>query len=174
MRKLPLLLAALALLAPASAGAVYAPPGFIGIAPQSAASEEDYDLMKKAGVGSVRLPMVWSGTQEKPPFAAEPDWRSFDHAVRLAAEHEMEVFPFVWGTPAWASPHPSAEPVSSAWQRWGWATFLRDAVGRYGPRGSFWEDNPGCRSCRFAAGRSGTSRTSSPFPTAPTRAASRG
>jgi hypothetical protein len=142
MRKLSLLLAALALLAPASAGAVYTPPGFFGIAPQSAASEEDYDLMKKAGVGTVRLPLVWSGTQEKPPFAAEPDWRSFDHAMRLAAEREIEVFPFVWGTPAWASPHPSAEPVNSAWQRWGWATFLRDAVGRYGPRGSFWEDNP--------------------------------
>jgi hypothetical protein len=36
-------------------------------------------------------------------------------------------------------------PVRSAWQRWGWATFLRDAVERYGPRGSFWfehEDLP--------------------------------
>jgi hypothetical protein len=142
-RKLtPLLIAAAALTAPASAGAVYTPPGFFGIAPQSAASEKDYDLMKKAGIGTVRLPLIWSAIQEEPPFAAEPDWSGFDHAVRLAAEREMEVFPFLWGTPPWASARPSAEPVGSAWQRWGWATFLRDAVERYGPRGSFWEENP--------------------------------
>ena len=86
--------------------------------------------------------MVWFDVQPEPPSAGEPDWSRFDHSVRLAAEREMEVFPFVWGTPPWASPHPSAEPVGSAWQRWGWATFLRDAVERYGPRGSFWEENP--------------------------------
>jgi hypothetical protein len=142
MRKLIFLFTALALLAPASAGAVSTPPGFFGISPQSAASEKDYDLMEQAGIGTVRLPLVWSAVQEEPPFSAEPDWSGFDHAVRLATEREMEVFPFLWGTPAWASPHSSAEPVSSAWQRWGWATFLRDAVDRYGPHGSFWEENP--------------------------------
>jgi len=142
MRRLTLLLLALALAAPASAGAVYTPPGFFGMAPQNAANAEDYGLMKKAGIGTVRLPLVWYDVQPQPPGAAEPDWSRFDHAVRLAAEREMEIFPFLWGTPTWASPHPSAEPVGSAWQRWGWATFLRGAVERYGPRGSFWEENP--------------------------------
>ena len=32
--------------------------------------------------------------------------------------------------------------MRSAWQRWGWSSFLRDAVERYGPEGSFWEENP--------------------------------
>ena len=37
---------------------------------------------------------------------------------------------------------PSQEPVETAWQRWGWSSFLRAAVARYGPEGSFWEENP--------------------------------
>jgi hypothetical protein len=137
-----LLLTFFALLALPPAAGTAVPPGFFGISPQSPASREDYDLMERAGIGTVRLPMVWSEVQEEPPFAAEPDWSRFDHSVRLAAEREMEIFPFLWGSPDWASPHPSAEPVGSAWQRWGWSTFLRDAVDRYGPRGSFWEENP--------------------------------
>ncbi len=141
-RKLTLLLAALALSAPASAGAAATPPGFFGISPQSPASAEDYDLMEEAGIGTVRLPMYWAGTQEVRPFVADPNWDSFDHAVRLAAEREMEIFPFLWGTPRWAAQNPNVEPVNNAWQRWGWATFLRDAVGRYGPNGSFWAENP--------------------------------
>jgi polysaccharide biosynthesis protein PslG len=141
-RKLFFLFTVVALLAPTSAGAVSTPPGFFGISPQSPASKEDYDLMEQAGIGTVRLPLIWSAIQEEPPLADEPDWSGFDHAVRFAAEREMEIFPFLWGTPDWVSPHPSAEPVGSAWQRWGWATFLRDAVDRYGPRGSFWKENP--------------------------------
>ena len=38
------------------------------------------------------------------------------------------------------------EPVDPAcrdpWQRWGWTAFLRDAVDRYGPYGSFWLEHP--------------------------------
>ena len=33
-------------------------------------------------------------------------------------------------------------PVATPWQRWAWATFLRDAVDRYGPDGTFWFDHP--------------------------------
>jgi len=142
MRKSSLFLAALVLLVwPAGAGA-YVPRGFIGISPQSPASESDYDLMERAGLESVRLPMIWSAVQEENPSFTEPDWNGFDRVVGLAAEHGMRVFPFLWGTPRWAAPHPSAEPVDSAWQRWGWSNFLRDAVDRYGPHGSFWEENP--------------------------------
>ncbi|HEX7058586.1 MAG TPA: hypothetical protein VF176_01900 [Solirubrobacterales bacterium] len=141
MRKRSILLfVALALMAPASAAA-YTPPGFFGISPQGA-DAFDYELMEQAGVRSVRLPMPWVGIQAKSRAFSEPDWSGFDHSVGLAAEHGMTVFPFVWGTPAWASWEVSTVPVNTAWQRWGWSTFLRDAVRRYGPRGSFWEENP--------------------------------
>ena len=143
MRKLLLISAALALIAlpPATAGA-YVPPGFIGVSPQSTLTGGDFELMQEAGVQSVRLPMFWSSIQQENPSVEEPSWAGFDRAVGLAAERRIRVFPFVWGTPPWVASRPNQEPVETAWQRWGWSSFLRAAVERYGPEGSFWEENP--------------------------------
>jgi hypothetical protein len=141
-RKIPLLLAlALTALLPAAAQA-YLPSGFIGVSPQGELSRSDYQLMQGSDVDSVRLPLSWSGVQGQPPDIAEPDWGGFDHSVSLAAEAGIRVMPFVLSTPEWAAPRTIDLPVRSAWQRWGWATFLRGAVHRYGPRGSFWKENP--------------------------------
>lgn len=142
-RKLLLICTALVALAmPASAGAVQAPWNFIGIAPQNSAEEVDYRLMELAEIDNVRLPLVWAQVQPGVPLVIEPDWSGFDRAVRLAAEHELRVFPFLWGSPDWVAAHLSSEPVESVWQRRAWAAFLREAVGRYGPGGEFWEENP--------------------------------
>lgn len=143
MRKLLLIFAALALFAlPSATAGAYVPPGFIGISPQSALGDSDFELMEEAGVRSVRLPMFWPAIQQESPAVAEPDWSGFDRVVGFAAEHRIRVFPFLFATPEWVAPYPGTEPVGSAWQRWAWSTFLRDAVGRYGPEGSFWEENP--------------------------------
>ncbi|HEX5928866.1 MAG TPA: hypothetical protein VFY48_05680 [Solirubrobacterales bacterium] len=137
---IPLLLA-LAATWPAAAHA-YLQPGFVGISPQSAATAKDFELMRAAGVESVRLPLYWSVVQESSPLVAEADWDGFDREVKLAAEAGIRVMPFVWGTPEWAAPQVIDLPVRSAWQRWGWAKLLREAARRYGPDGYFWEDNP--------------------------------
>lgn len=138
---LPILVFALAAISPAGASA-YLPPGFIGMSPQSAASARDFELMREAGVGNVRLPLNWSVVQERAPSLAEADWDGFDHEVKVAAEAGIRVMPFVWGTPEWAAPQVVDLPVRSAWQRWGWSKLLREAVRRYGPDGYFWEENP--------------------------------
>ena len=91
---------------------------------------------------SVRLPMYWAGIQPETPFVSEPDFDGFDHEVRLAAEHDIRVMPFVWGSPEWAAARSIDLPVATSWQRWGWAKFLRDAVDRYGPYGTFWVEHP--------------------------------
>jgi hypothetical protein len=143
-RKLPFLgatLLALLALAPA-ASAAQAPAAFAGMSPQGPTSDRDYQLMESSGVSSVRLPMYWAGIQSETPFVSEPDFDGFDHDVRLAAEHEIRIMPFVWGSPEWAAARIVDFPVATAWQRWGWATFLRDAVDRYGPYGSFWLEHP--------------------------------
>lgn len=141
-RKLTLILAlALAALMPATARA-YLPSGFIGISPQSAASSTDFELMREAGVDSVRLPLNWSSVESQSPLVAPPEWAAFDREVGLAAEAGIAIMPFVWATPDWAAPRTIDLPVRSSWQRWAWTSFLREAVRRYGPRGSFWEENP--------------------------------
>ena len=137
---LALIFALGALAMPASAAA-YLPPGFIGISPQNTANSADYELMAEAGIESARLPMFWAAIQHESPRVAEPNWDAFDHDVELAAENEIRIMPFIWGTPPWVAPDLADLPVRSAWQRWGWSTFLRQAVRRYGPGGYFWEEH---------------------------------
>jgi hypothetical protein len=142
IRKATLILAlALSLLAPAAAQA-YLPPGFVGVSPQSAANSADFELMRKAGVSSVRLPLYWTVVQPQPPSVSAADWSGFDREVKLAAEADIRIMPFVWGSPEWVAAQVGDLPVRSAWQRWGWSRLLREAAGRYGPDGSFWEENP--------------------------------
>jgi hypothetical protein len=141
-RKIVLVLAlVLAGVAPGAAQA-YLPPGFIGVSPQSPASGSDFELMKEADVTSVRLLLNWAAIEQSSPFVAAPDWDGFDREVGLAAESGIRVMPFVVGSPRWVAPQPIALPVNSSWQRAAWASFLRQAVQRYGPRGSFWAENP--------------------------------
>ena len=138
-----LLLVTVALAALGVPGAqAYLPPGFIGVSPQSPSNSADFELMRKSGIASVRMPLYWSVVQPRPPAAAEADWDGFDREVKLAAESEIRIMPFVWGSPEWAAAQAIDLPVRSAWQRWGWSRLLREAVRRYGPDGSFWEENP--------------------------------
>ena len=137
------LVAALLALTPAMAQAslIVAPPhGFIGISPQGETGGEDYELMELAGITSVRLPMNWADIVPNASERFDPNWEAFDEQVRLAAEHGITAFPFLWGTPEWVSPR-LGEPVANAPQRQEWVQFLHDAVYRYGPRGSFWREN---------------------------------
>jgi len=141
-RKLAILALLVAMLSlPAVAGAREM-PSFVGISPQSPSNEGDFELMEEAGLKSVRLPLYWMGVERQSPFLAEPDWSDFDRSVALAAEHGMRVFPFVWGTPPWVAGQPHVEPVRHGWAGRAWASFLRRAVERYGPDGTFWWENP--------------------------------
>ena len=141
-RKIALtLMLVLTALAPSAAHA-YLPPGFIGVSPQSPANSADFELMRKAGVSSVRLPLNWIAIERESPLVAAPEWDGFDHEVRLAAESGIRIMPFLTASPEWVASEPLVLPVYSSWQRWAWTSFLRRAVERYGPEGVFWEENP--------------------------------
>ncbi len=133
-------LLALLLFVPA-AHAAPAPSSFAGIIPQGDLTEEDFSLMRSSGVSSIRLPLYWPGVQPENRFVAEPDFDAFDRQVKQAAEFGISVFPFVWGTPDWVGPQNTRMPVENIWQRSAWRAFLRQAVDRYGPQGSFWEEH---------------------------------
>jgi len=116
----------------------YLPPGFVGISPQNYGTARDYRLMREADVRSVRLPLYWAGIEPLNPAISERNWEGFDREVRLAAEAEIEVFPFITASPKWVTPLGIDLPVTTARQRRAWASFVRAAVHRYGPGGSFW------------------------------------
>ena len=135
------LVACLCLAGPAAAQRP-APVGFIGMAPQTALTDQDMDRMDQARIRSIRLPLPWFEIAKRPPGVAKRNWSGFDHSVALAAEYGMTVLPFAWGTPPWIARNPRREPMFSARARTSWARFLRAAALRYGPGGAFWADHP--------------------------------
>ncbi|HET6571847.1 MAG TPA: hypothetical protein VFG58_10220, partial [Solirubrobacterales bacterium] len=142
---LAVLFAALAVLLPAAtpgpasaAANARAPRSFFGVVPQTPLSETDAEYMRGARIGSVRWPLSWGGTQ--PEAGGEYQWGGFDEVVATAARQHLRVLPFVYSTPSWVARKYTTLPVGGGAQRL-WSLFLRAAVQRYGPRGSFWSEH---------------------------------
>jgi polysaccharide biosynthesis protein PslG len=145
-RLIPILVLVLLGAMPAAARA-YLPPGFIGVSPQNSGTATDYELMREAGIRSVRQPLVWPAVEPQNPASSERQWGYFDREVRLAAEAGLTIFPFVNSSPGWVAAQGIDLPVANAWQRRAWASFLRAAVERYGPEGAFWREEPDLPEC---------------------------
>jgi hypothetical protein len=143
-----LFLALLALLAPAGAAAAL-PADFWGVVANEAPNPEAAATLRAGGVESIRVPVNWGAVQSS--AGSLPDWSSVDPYVRAGAEAGISVLPFLAGAPSWAvssegvgggSRAPVSLPVQTSAQRAAWREFLRLAVFRYGPGGSFWAENP--------------------------------
>lgn len=94
--------------------------------------------MAAAGVEAVRALFIWSDAQ--PDKGGGYSFAQTDALVRLAAEHNLSLLPTVMYAPTWAaiSSAPGAPPRHPA----DYAAYLTALIGRYGPGGSFWSDNP--------------------------------
>lgn len=136
-RVIPILVLVLLAAMPAAAQG-YLPPGFIGVSPQGPSTAKDYELMREAGVRSVRLPLLWPEIEPENPALIERRWEGFDHEVRLAAREGIEIFPALAVSPDWVTADPNDLPVDNARQRRAWAAFVRAVVNRYGLEGGFW------------------------------------
>jgi hypothetical protein len=138
--------AALALLAgaaaPASASAAV-PDGFWGVVPINDPEQSEFTKMGNGGVATLRHLTLWPRIE---PKRDQYDWSSADYLVANAAANGIEVLPFVYGTPKWASGCNASEnscmrrPPLKKGAAAAWQDLLRDFVGRYGPQGSFWSD----------------------------------
>jgi len=137
----------------AAIGAFAAPAGaavpakFWGVVPQATPTLEQFQRLKRGGVDSVRTPIGWNAVQ--PELGGGFSWSGVDEVVRNAATAGIEVLPFLSGAPSWAVAHdphfgsPVTLPVKTSAQRNGWTNFVKQALLRYGPNGSFWAENPG-------------------------------
>ena len=136
-------LLAIALFAGAQSGSakppVAVPKGFFGITPQTELTAEDARWMKAGGIDSVRLSLPWASVQPNPtgPY----NWGAFDPAVAIAARAGLEVLPSIGSPPSWITSKLTTMPIDTARQRNAWTKFLRAAVRRYGPGGSFWAEH---------------------------------
>jgi hypothetical protein len=119
-------------------GVVYSGPGY---APPYPGIDADFARMRRAGVESVRLDVEWRLVE---PSRGQLRFDLIDPMVRASARHRMDLLPMVWTTPQWASQRPDRSdfaiwsPVDPS----DYGRFLQQLIGRYGPRGSFWAENP--------------------------------
>ena len=140
-----LLCACLLIAGPAQAGKP--PRNFFGVVPQGGLGDQDFEIMGKAKVGTLRFHVNWANTN---PSKGNYDWSGIDPDIRRAAENRVRVLPFIYNTPGWvahADGHNCADDCGAYAPRSkqaldAWATFLRTAVKRYGPDGEFWAENP--------------------------------
>jgi polysaccharide biosynthesis protein PslG len=122
------------------------PQGFYGVmydraitAAPEATQDAQWALMARSGVESVRTVFNWSAAQPDP--GTPPSFAGTDQLVALAARHRIRLLAIVRDCPAWAASDPTklgAYPARSS----DYTAYLRALVERYGPRGSFWAEQP--------------------------------
>ena len=140
-RKISLILALALLALPPAAAHAYLPAGFIGISPQSAANSADYELMREAGIESVRLPLNWSRSSRRARRSPSPTGAA--STTRSA-----------WRPKRASGSCPSSSPRPNGWRRR--RSCCRSTApgsarpgprscakrcGATGPRGAFWEED---------------------------------
>jgi len=165
-----ILAAAMALAAPTAASSKQlagapVPYGFVGvnldgppITPQdNVALAQQLGMMRSSGVQSVRVQFSWAGAQPYASWSDVPpaqqggfvsgagnvptDFSATDQIVALAAARGLRVLPTVIYAPGWdaiTNPKGLARPRDDG----PYGEFLTTLIGRYGPNGSFWTDNP--------------------------------
>ena len=121
------------------------PPRFYGVVPQTALEAGDFSELQRDRVGIVRQLFLWP---EIEPSPGQYDWSSTDETIRQASAAGIEVFPVLYGVPAWAQSEKLNSRCgvtcgpSTPEARQGFARFAAAAVARYGPGGSFFTEPP--------------------------------
>jgi len=119
--------------------AVSVPKDFFGVDPGVATDAQDFQHMPNAGVETVRTGLSWSSVQ---PEQGPLNWRVADVRVAQLAGNGMEFLPVLASTPAWIATPPATPPIGSQAIE-AWTQFLKAAVARYGPGGTFWQPAEG-------------------------------
>jgi len=141
-----LVLAALLAVPPAASAAQRdVPRGFQGVMydgrsleSPAAVKKRQFDLMAASGVESLRVVFIWQLMQ--PTRDSEFDFARTDQIVELASARGIKVLPVMLYAPPWARVFEErlySPPLIPAYQE-----YLRANIRRYGPRGSFWRENP--------------------------------
>jgi hypothetical protein len=147
MRRLVVLAALLALFIAAPAEARSVPQGWLGVqvdGPLTAPGNpfgSEWDLMAASGVENVRAAFDWRAAQ--PQENGPIDFGPLDAIVMSAAARGLPVLPVVHRTPRWAAAHPGKGPAATPRGTGPYTRFLTALVGRYGPSGTLWAEQPG-------------------------------
>ncbi len=96
------------------------------------------DAALETGVRRLREEVQWSSVEPRPGVRA---WRVPDRLFAAAARRGIRLLPLLTDAPRWAVPSDGGLPTASD----AYASFVRDAVDRYGRDGTFWRERPRLR-----------------------------
>jgi hypothetical protein len=133
--RLAIVLTGLALSLFAASPAEAARTEFFGIAQGLPLDAQDLQGMAALRIRTDRFLLEWRYVE---PSRNSFRWGPIDKIVGSLASHGIRAVPFLWGSPSWARPGPSRPPVGSAFAETAWRNFLKAAVARYKPGGSYW------------------------------------
>jgi polysaccharide biosynthesis protein PslG len=115
-----------------------APRSFYGVMAADDPTSTEAARMGEAGVGTLRINLVWAWVQPDSP--SEFDWDHYDQVIGAAARNGVQVLPTIYGSPSWAALRENYPP----WQGNVLAlrAFAEAAAQRYGTGGTFWTTHP--------------------------------
>jgi len=143
------LLGALSLTLAPGAASAGVPRDFWGVIAVNSLNPGDFERMDQGQVGTLRIGALWRDVEPNP---GQFDFSYLDLVVGQAAAHGIRVLPFPYGTPGWIDKDCSGltesqcervPPLATDAARNAWKEFLKALAGRYGPGGTFWQENPG-------------------------------
>jgi hypothetical protein len=146
LRLVPLMLLVALAAAPAAEAKRHVPYAFYGVNANGpllrsadGVQERQWAAMARSGVESARVVFSWA--QMQPEESQPPDFEKSDAVVSRAARRRVRLLPIIFTAPRWARLYPDrhASPPADYGE---YAAFARALVERYGPRGSFWDENP--------------------------------
>jgi polysaccharide biosynthesis protein PslG len=130
---------------------------FWGVSPQGdRPSSGEFDRMGEGRVGTFRLTFQWRQLNPDPDRFR---WELIDPVFADAARNGIKVLPVLYGTPDWIKCDLNPDqcrrkpPLGTPRAKKAWERFVRAAVRRYGPGGTFFSINPSLRGTGAAVGR---------------------
>jgi hypothetical protein len=124
------------------------PRNFYGIVPSTPLVSSDFARMGGAKVGTLRTGASWVDLQAAP--TAGFNFAALDATVRSAAFNRIQLLPILAFEPSFVTGPCGSDQgcqrhiyISSAREKSAWVAYVTSVVQRYGPGGSFWQQNPG-------------------------------
>lgn len=95
----------------------------------------EQDLVRRLGARWIREELMWSVVE---PRRGARRWAGYDRLFAAAASRKLRILPLLSDTPPWAQTPNHRLPIRTA----AYGAYVRDAVARYGPGGTFWKAHP--------------------------------
>jgi hypothetical protein len=135
--RLAIVLSVLGLSLCAASTAAAARSEFFGIV-QGQLDDQDLQGMAAARIRTERFELGWKSLE---PSQGSFRWARSDQFIGRLAVRGIRPLPFVWMSPAWVAASPARPPLDTPQDVQAWRDFLKAAVARYGPGGSYWATN---------------------------------